>query len=55
MDLIESVKRMDVLMADLTSNQKLRPIIDDNEGDVALWNKVLVSHSVPMELVRSSV
>ena len=26
-------------MEDLTSNQKLRPIIDDNEGDVALWNK----------------
>lgn len=31
---------MDTLMADLTSNQKLRPIIDDNEADVALWNKV---------------
>jgi len=39
-DLTECIKRMDILMADLTSNQKLRPIIDDNEGDVALWNKV---------------
>lgn len=40
MDLTECIKRMDTLMADLTSNQKLRPIIDDNEADVALWNKV---------------
>jgi hypothetical protein len=30
---------MDALMADLSGNAKLRPIIDDGEGDVALWNK----------------
>ena len=46
-DLTECIKRMDRLMADLTSNQKLRPIIDDNEGDVALWNKVNFFFSHP--------
>jgi len=46
-DLTECIKRMDILMADLTSNQKLRPIIDDNEGDVALWNKVNFFFSNP--------
>ena len=30
---------MGKLMEDLTGNQKLRPIIDDNGADVALWNK----------------
>jgi damage-control phosphatase, subfamily III len=35
---------MDILMEDLTSNQKLRPIIDDNEGDVALWNKEIAKY-----------
>jgi hypothetical protein len=29
------------LMADLSGNAKLRPIIDDDEADVALWNKEL--------------
>jgi len=38
-DLNECIRRMDKLMEDLTGNQKLRPIIDDNEADVALWNK----------------
>lgn len=38
-------------MADLTSNQKLRPIIDDGEGDVALWNKV---NSFSYQFRRSS-
>jgi hypothetical protein len=27
-------------MDDLQGNAKLRPIIDDGAGDVALWNKV---------------
>ncbi|KAF9514992.1 hypothetical protein BS47DRAFT_818971 [Hydnum rufescens UP504] len=43
-DLHECLKRMDILMEDLTSNQKLRPIIDDNEGDVALWNKEIAKY-----------
>ncbi len=30
---------MHQLMKDLNNNAKLRPIIDDGEGDVALWNK----------------
>lgn len=39
-DLIKCVERMEVLMDDLQSNAKLRNIIDDGAGDVALWNKV---------------
>lgn len=30
---------MELLMADLTGNIILRPIIDDGEGDIPLWNK----------------
>ncbi|KAK0521196.1 Hairy/enhancer-of-split with YRPW motif protein 2 [Tilletia horrida] len=38
-DLSKCVDRMQALMNDLSKNRKLRPIIDDGEGDVALWNK----------------
>ncbi|BEI93960.1 uncharacterized protein CcaverHIS019_0604190 [Cutaneotrichosporon cavernicola] len=38
-DLLKCVDRMEVLMDDLQGNAKLRPIIDDGAGDVALWNK----------------
>ncbi len=27
-------------MDDLKGNSKLRPIVDDGAGDIALWNKV---------------
>lgn len=39
-DLLKCVERMEVLMDDLQGNSKLRPVIDDGAGDVALWNKV---------------
>ncbi|KAF8588114.1 DUF89-domain-containing protein [Ramaria rubella] len=38
-DLVACIDRMGELMEDLSENHKLRPIIDDGEGDVALWNK----------------
>ena len=38
-DLTECIARMEDLMEDLQGNSKLRPIVDDGEGDVALWNK----------------
>ena len=38
-DLVACIERMGTLMADLSGNHKLRPIIDDGEGDIALWNK----------------
>lgn len=38
-DLAECIERMGCLMTDLSGNAKLRPIIDDDEADVALWNK----------------
>jgi hypothetical protein len=31
---------LEALMNDLQENSKLRPIIDDGAGDIALWNKV---------------
>jgi hypothetical protein len=43
-DLIHCIERMDVLMQDLSGNQKLRPIIDDGEADVALWNKEIAKY-----------
>lgn len=32
-DLVQCIERMDKLMSDLSSSAKLRPIIDDGEGD----------------------
>ncbi|RSH77335.1 uncharacterized protein EHS24_003294 [Apiotrichum porosum] len=39
LDLLDCVERMQQLMDDLHGNAKLRPIVDDGAGDVALWNK----------------
>jgi len=39
-DLINCIHRLEALMNDLQENSKLRPIIDDGAGDIALWNKV---------------
>lgn len=38
-DLINCIHRLEDLMGDLQGNSKLRPIIDDGAGDIALWNK----------------
>ncbi|KAG5351697.1 hypothetical protein C0989_005210 [Termitomyces sp. Mn162] len=43
-DLVASIERMGELMTDLSGNAKLRPIIDDNEADVALWNKEIAKY-----------
>jgi len=43
-DLVLCIERMDKLMIDLSGNAKLRPIIDDGEGDVALWNKEIAKY-----------
>ena len=39
-DLVNCIHRLEDLMNDLQGNSKLRPIIDDGAGDIALWNKV---------------
>ncbi|PWZ01527.1 DUF89-domain-containing protein [Testicularia cyperi] len=39
LDLAKCIERMQALMEDLQKNAKLRPIIDDGEGDIPLWNK----------------
>jgi hypothetical protein len=43
-DLVECINRMDTLMVDLSGNAKLRPIIDDGEGDIPLWNKEIAKY-----------
>jgi hypothetical protein len=43
-DLLDSIERMGDLMTDLSGNAKLRPIIDDGEADVALWNKEIAKY-----------
>lgn len=43
-DLLQCIERMQGLMLALQENQKLRPIVDDNEGDVTLWNKELARY-----------
>lgn len=44
LDLVACIERMEALMVDLSGNKKLRPIIDDNEADVALWNKEIAKY-----------
>ncbi|KAJ4472595.1 hypothetical protein C8J55DRAFT_520504 [Lentinula edodes] len=43
-DLVQCIERMERLMTDLSGNAKLRPILDDNEADVALWNKEIAKY-----------
>jgi len=38
-DLVECIERMEQLKIDLETHAKLRPVVDDGEADVALWNK----------------
>ena len=44
LDLSQAIDRMGDLMTDLSGNAKLRPIIDDDEADVALWNKEIAKY-----------
>jgi len=43
-DLVKCIERMHTLMQDLSNNSKLRPIIDDGEGDIPLWNKEIAKY-----------
>lgn len=43
-DLVNCIGRMEHLMDDLQGNSKLRPIIDDGAGDIALWNKEIAKY-----------
>ncbi|KAI6047878.1 hypothetical protein EDC04DRAFT_31057 [Pisolithus marmoratus] len=43
-DLANCLERMDQLLIDLRGNAKLRPLIDDDEADVALWNKEIAMY-----------
>lgn len=43
-DLVQCIERMDALMKELQAQAKLRPIIDDGEAEVALWNKLIAKY-----------
>lgn len=43
-DLMACLERMNTLMKELQTNQTLRPIVDDNEGDIPLWNKAIAKY-----------
>ena len=43
-DFVECMERMGVLKSDLERHAKLRPIIDDGEADVVLWNKEIAKY-----------
>ena len=40
--LLDSRQEMEVFCC--SQNRKLRPVIDDGEGDVALWNKEIAKY-----------
>ena len=50
LDLVACISRMEKLMADLSGNKTLRPIIDDGEGDIPLWNKEIAKFFRGMSL-----
>lgn len=43
-DLVRCIEKMEDLMDDLHKNSKLRPILDDGEGDIPLWNKEIAKY-----------
>ncbi|GAA5853397.1 hypothetical protein JCM9279_005777 [Rhodotorula babjevae] len=43
-DLTECISRLEDLLDDLQGNSELRPIIDDGEGDIPLWNKEIARY-----------
>ncbi|PIL31472.1 hypothetical protein GSI_06174 [Ganoderma sinense ZZ0214-1] len=43
-DLVKCIERMDALKQELQEHAKLRPVIDDGEADVALWNKLVAKY-----------
>jgi hypothetical protein len=44
LDLVQCIERMGVLMTDLSNNALLRPLVDDGEADVAMWNKEIAKY-----------
>ncbi|WFD42005.1 hypothetical protein MPSI1_000642 [Malassezia psittaci] len=44
LDLLRCLDRMHILMKELQDNAELRPIIDDDEGDIPLWNKAIAKY-----------
>ena len=43
-DLVKCIERMEELKSELEHHAQLRPVIDDGEADVALWNKAIAKY-----------
>ena len=43
-DLVACIERMEELKVELEQHAKIRPIVDDGEADVALWNKEIAKY-----------
>ena len=43
-DLLACIERMEELKIELERHAKLRPVTDDGEADVALWNKAIAKY-----------
>lgn len=44
LDLVKCIERMSTLKQELQQSAKLRPIMDDGEADVILWNKEIAKY-----------
>ncbi|GJE89707.1 protein-glutamate O-methyltransferase family protein [Phanerochaete sordida] len=53
-DLLACVKRMEKLKAELEGNGVLRPIKDDGEADVALWNKEVAKYFLGKDFMNAT-
>ncbi|THH08351.1 hypothetical protein EW145_g2761 [Phellinidium pouzarii] len=52
-DLLKCIERMADLMTDLTGKAVLRPIVDDGEGDIPLWNKEIAKYFQGKNFINS--
>ncbi|CAL1694509.1 unnamed protein product [Somion occarium] len=52
-DLVSCIQRMDTLKNELHQHAKLRPIIDDGEADVALWNKEITKYFADKDFMNA--
>ncbi|KAF7794852.1 hypothetical protein EIP86_005994 [Pleurotus ostreatoroseus] len=53
-DLVECIERMEKLKGELERSAKLRPVVDDGEADVALWNKEIAKYFLGKDFMNAT-
>ncbi|PSR71076.1 hypothetical protein PHLCEN_2v13045 [Hermanssonia centrifuga] len=53
-DLVQCIERMEYLKGELERSAKLRPVVDDGEADVALWNKEIAKYFLGKDFMNAT-